>query len=211
MRDFERFIRVCAARSGQVLDKSAISRDVGVSAKAVGDWLSVLEASNQVQLLEPYLENIGQRMIKSPKLYFSDTGLLCFLLGLDATTLPHSPSVGALWEAFVLSELRKEQAQRGGSDTLWFYRDGAQREVDFLRAHGNALDLIEAKWSETPDPRDARVVEQIAALLAQKGRRPEVKRHLVCRTPHRSIVGQSTTVLSLQELLRDTTASSARP
>lgn len=118
LRDFERFLRACAARSAQLLDKAALARDVGVSSKAANDWLSVLEASNQVQLLEPYFENLGKRLIKSPKLYLSDTGLLCFLLGLDERSLPQSPYLGTVWESAVYAQLRKQRDRSGDRSTL---------------------------------------------------------------------------------------------
>ena len=81
LRDFERFLRACAVRAGQLLNKSGIARDIGISQTTVGQWLSALEAGNQVTLLEPFFANVGKRLVKSPKLYFNDTGLLCFLLG----------------------------------------------------------------------------------------------------------------------------------
>jgi len=201
LRDFERFIRACASRSGSLLDKSSLARDVGVSPKAIGDWLSVLEASGQIKLLEPYFENVGKRLIKSPKLYLADTGLLCFLLGLDERSLPGSPYVGAIWETFVYAELRKRMAVRSGTASLWFYRDSTQREVDFLTVEGNRIELLEAKWTENPEPRVASALEAVATTLVQRGTRPEVTSAVVCRSPHRSMRGHQTAVFSLQELL----------
>ncbi len=87
LRDFERFIRACAARSCQLLNLSELGRDVGIKVQTAKEWLSVLEASNQISLLEPYFENVGKRIVKSPKLYLNDPGLLCFLLGIDGQTL----------------------------------------------------------------------------------------------------------------------------
>ncbi|RMD83968.1 MAG: ATP-binding protein, partial [Candidatus Dadabacteria bacterium] len=130
LRDFERFIRACAARSGQLLNKSEIARDVGITPTTVNEWLSVLEASNQITLLEPYFGNISKRLVKSPKLYINDSGLLCFLLGLSPSSLTNSYYAGAVWESFILSELRKI-LQSFPHASLWFYRD-KQREVDFL-------------------------------------------------------------------------------
>jgi len=110
LRDFERFVRLCAAYNGQLLNKTDLARGVGVSSKTIDQWLSVLQASNQVALLEPHYANVGKRIVKSPKLYFNDTGLLCFLLGLDAGALARSTALGSVWEAFVYAELRKECA-----------------------------------------------------------------------------------------------------
>jgi uncharacterized protein len=206
LRDFERFVRACAARSGQLLDKAGLARDVGISSKAANDWLSVLEASNQIQLLEPYFENVGKRLVKSPKLYLSDTGLLCYLLGLDETSLPKSSYLGAVWETAVYAQLRKERELRGGRATLWFYRDAQQQEVDFLVADGNTRQLIEVKWTENPDARDARVLGRVTDILRQRS--SDVRSAILCRTPHPSVREDGTQVLSIRttaELFRSGT------
>lgn len=202
LRDFERFLRACAARSAQLLDKAALARDVGVSSKAANDWLSVLEASNQVQLLEPYFENLGKRLIKSPKLYLSDTGLLCFLLSLDERSLPQSPYLGTVWEAAVYAQLRKQRDRAGDRSTLWFYRDAQQREVDFVMALGNERHLMEAKWTENPSTRDSENLQSVSQILISRGKAPEVHASIVCRTPHSSVLSDGTRVVDLEQLSR---------
>lgn len=152
LRDFDRFMRVCATRTGQLLNKTSIAKDVGVSPKTINDWVSILQASNQITLLEPYFKNIGKRIVKSPKLYFTDTGLVTFLLGLNEDTLLSSPHLGAVWETFVLAELRKALFLRYPEATLWFYRDQL-KEVDFLIQFGSKLHLADAKWNEVPNKR----------------------------------------------------------
>ena len=107
LRDFERFVRVLAARSAAMLNKSDVARDTGVAVKTIGEWVSVLQASGQIVLLEPWHVSFGKRVVKTPKVYFRDSGLLCFLLGLDASTLLTSPALGAVWETFVFAEMRK--------------------------------------------------------------------------------------------------------
>lgn len=200
LRDFERFIRACAARSGQLLDKAGLARDVGVSAKAINDWLSVMEASNQIHLLEPYFENIGKRLIKSPKLYFSDTGMLCYLLGLDEESLPKSAHLGMVWETAVYAQIRKSLAARGGRASVWFYRDAQQHEVDFLVAEGNELQLVEAKWTENPDTRDMRTLGIVASILRERSVARDVTQAVVCRTPHESRSADGAHILSLKQL-----------
>jgi len=200
LRDFERFLRACAARSAQLLDKAALARDVGVSSKAANDWLSVLEASNQVQLLEPYFENLGKRLIKSPKLYLSDTGLLCFLLGLDERSLPQSPYLGTVWESAVYAQLRKQRDRAGDRSTLWFYRDAQQREVDFVMALGTERHLMEAKWTENPSTRDSENLQSVAQILIARGKAPQVHASIVCRTPHSSVLSDGTRVVDLARL-----------
>ncbi len=181
---------------------SAGARDVGVSSKAINDWLSVLEASNQVQLLEPYFENLGKRLIKSPKLYLSDTGLLCYLLGLKESSLLHSPYLGPVWETAVYAQLRKKQDRLGDRSTLWFYRDAQQREVDFLVSVGTERHLIEAKWTENPSTRDSQSLQAVAGTLRTAGKGPHVHGSIVCRTPHLSVLSDGTRVIDLQEMSR---------
>ncbi|MEY4548850.1 MAG: hypothetical protein RL685_5045 [Pseudomonadota bacterium] len=202
LRDFERFLRACAARSAQLLDKAALAREVGVSSKAANDWLSVLEASNQIQLLEPYFENLGKRLVKSPKLYLADTGLLCFLLGLDERSLAQSPYLGAVWESAVYAQLRKQRDRMSDRSTLWFYRDGQQREVDFVLAVGTERHLIEAKWTENPTARDSENLHWVGQILRARGKSPQVHASIVCRTPHLSVLADGTRVVDLAQLSR---------
>lgn len=166
LRDFDRFIRVCAVRTGQVLNKSEIAKEVGVSARTVNDWLSLLHAGNQIVLLEPYFENVGKRVVKSPKLYFTDTGLVSFLLGLDQGNLLDSPHLGHLWETFVCAELRKTLAIHRPEATLWYYRD-QQREADFVISCGGRLHLMDAKWKSLPTERDFAALRAIQRQFKQ--------------------------------------------
>ena len=110
LRDFERFVRACAARAGNLLNRSELARDVGISHSTTNEWLSALQAGHQVVLLEPWFANLGKRLVKSPKLYFADTGLLCFLLGMDDLAIEASPLTGRVWENLVFSELRSHLA-----------------------------------------------------------------------------------------------------
>jgi len=154
LRDFERFIRALAPRSGQILNKSDLARDVGVSVKAINDWISVLQASNQIVLLEPWYRNITRRLVKSPKVYFCDTGLLCFLLGITLENLTASPFKGQVWESLVFAELRKLNHVAANPVSFWFYRDQTTREVDFVWERGGGLSLAECKWKEKPGADD---------------------------------------------------------
>ena len=183
LRDFERFLRAAAARSGQLLNLADMARDVGIKPHTAREWLGVLEASNQCVLLEPYFENIGKRLVKSPKLYLTDSGLLCFLLGLDERTLERSPLIGAIWETFVFAELRKRlaAAEDGAAVSLWFYRDSQGREVDFLRAGGGRIDLLDAKWSAEPDERWYRLLGDVEGTLGRLRTHAPGRKLIVCR------------------------------
>jgi predicted AAA+ superfamily ATPase len=165
LRDFDRFLRLCALRSGQLLSMSSLAGDVGVSPNTVRSWLSVLEASNIVMLLEPYYRNLGKRLVKTPKLYFLDTGLVCFLVGLDGPdAVRKSGLLGALFETLVLGQIVRHYANRGEPRDLYFYRDHHGVEVDFVIPVGDKLRLIECKWSDSPDT-TTRGFKEIEALV----------------------------------------------
>ena len=183
LRDFERFLRVLAARSGAMLNKSDIARDVGVSIKAVGDWLSVLQASGQIVMLEPWFSNIGKRMVKTPKVYFRDSGLLCFLLNIDEESLAKSPSLGAVWETFLFAEMRKLNAVLAAPVNMWYYRDQRAREIDFVLERGGRLSFVECKWQEHPSRDDARHLLAVHADLLLAGSSWRPGDHYVIGTP----------------------------
>jgi hypothetical protein len=178
LRDFDRFMRAAAIRSGQLLNKSELAKEVGISAKTVSDWLGVLQASNQVTLLEPYFKNIGKRLVKSPKLYFNDVGLLCFLLGLTESSIGSNYLIGAIWETFVFGELRKYLNLSAPEATLWFYRDQS-KEIDFVIEKDGRQILADAKWKELPDKKDFQRLEELQPLLPAAGE----DLLLLCRAP----------------------------
>jgi uncharacterized protein len=154
LRDFERFVRACALRSANLLNKADLARDVGISPSTANHWLSMLEASGQVVLLEPWFSNRTKSIVKSPKLYFADTGLLCALLNIRSEeALRQSPALGAIWETFVFAQLRDRERHAGREGGLFFWRDRT-REVDFVIDSGGRLELFEAKWTELPDAGD---------------------------------------------------------
>lgn len=198
LRDFERFVRILAARSAQMLNKSEVARDVGVSTKAIGDWLSVLEASNQIVLLEPYFQNIAKRIIKSPKLYFADTGLLCFLLKVTEQTLATSPFLGAIWETFVFSELRKQNRIVSDPYNIFYYRDQRAREIDFFLEKGGVVNLVECKWAEKVGKKEAGPINQLSGEINDSSL-PLVNREnfIICNTPHSYPVDTTTTAIDL--------------
>ena len=177
LRDFDRFMRASAVRSGQLLNKTELSKEVGISNKTATEWLSVLEASNQVTLLEPYFTNVGKRLAKTPKLYFNDVGLLCFLLGLNQASVSDSYLIGAIWETFLFGELRKYLSATAPEASIWFYRDQS-REVDFIIEKDGRLTLADAKWKELPGPRDFRQPLAVQPLL-RTARLPAM---VLCRT-----------------------------
>ncbi|MBN1837905.1 MAG: ATP-binding protein, partial [Spirochaetales bacterium] len=145
LRDFERFVRVSALRSAQLLNRSHLAREVGISGLTASAWLSVLEATEQVALLEPWFSNRTKSLVESPKLSLTDSGLMAFLVRVRcARQLLSSPLAGALWETLVFGELRRLQVnQRGGWD-INFWRDRT-KEVDFVVHRGGRFRLADAK------------------------------------------------------------------
>lgn len=150
---FQRFVRMCAARTGQLLNLSALAVDCGISHNTAGSWLSVLEASFLVHRLEPYHANFGKRLVKTPKLYFLDTGLAAWLLGVqDAAQLSIHPQRGPLFETWVVAELLKARFARAVGSNLFFWRDRGGHEVDVLIEQGTSVLPVEVKSGQTVQP-----------------------------------------------------------
>jgi len=147
---FGRFVRLCAGRCGQLLNLSSLASDCGVSHSTARRWLSILESSFLVVLLRPHHRNFNKRMVKSPKLYFLDTGLLCYLLRIrSAQDLLVHANRGAIFEAWVISELIKSYHHLGLDSDIYFWRDSAGHEIDLMIDHGDQLVPIEIKSGQT--------------------------------------------------------------
>jgi predicted AAA+ superfamily ATPase len=147
---FQRFLKMCAARCGQLLNMSSLANDCGVTHKTIGAWLSVLQAGYVIFLLQPHHQNFGKRLVKTPKLYFHDTGLVAYLLGIqDAAHLSIHSARGALFENLVISELMKHRFNQGLASNLYFWRNNTGEEVDVLIEHGEQLMPVEIKSSQT--------------------------------------------------------------
>lgn len=150
---FERFLKLCAGRTGQVLNLQSLGNDAGVSHTTVRAWLTLLEASYIVFLLQPWHTNISKRLIKSPKLYFHDVGLAAFLLGLEnEMQVSRDPLRGNLFENMVVMEALKNRYNRGKRSNLFFYRESNGNEVDLLAESGRNLRAVEIKSGATINP-----------------------------------------------------------
>ncbi|MBM3859122.1 MAG: ATP-binding protein [Verrucomicrobia bacterium] len=150
LSSFQRFLRLCAGRTGQLLNLSALANDCGITHNTAKAWISVLEASYLVHLLPPHHRNFNKRLIKTPKLYFFDTGLAAWLLGIkDAATLRVHAHRGALFETWVIGELLKFRYNRALPSNLFFWRDRTGNEVDVLIENASALLPLEIKSGET--------------------------------------------------------------
>lgn len=149
LRDFERFLRACALRTSQLVNRAELARDVGVSPTTAGQWLSSLERSGIITLLEPWFSNATKSLVKTPKLHFNDSGLCAFLMGLQTLEDLHSsPLAGALWETAVFTEIRKYLARKGNWQ-LAYWRDRT-KEADYLFHRAGHIRIADAKWTENP-------------------------------------------------------------
>jgi predicted AAA+ superfamily ATPase len=199
LRDFERFLRACALRSANLLNKADLARDVGIAPSTANQWLSILEASGQVVLLEPWFSNRTKSIVKSPKLYLADTGLLCALLNIRSEdSLIQSPWAGAVWETFVFSQLRHRERRAGRAGSLFFWRDRT-REVDFVADVGGRLELFEAKWTELPSEVDA---VNLAFVRDVVGKSRISASAIVCRAPNNYPISNGFRVVPVTELDR---------
>ncbi|MCB9492776.1 MAG: ATP-binding protein [Epsilonproteobacteria bacterium] len=150
---FQTFVRLCAARAGQVLNLTSLGNDCGISDTTAKKWLSVLQASYVIFLLQPFHKNFGKRLIKSPKLYFYDPGLMCYLLGIKQQELALHSQRGALFESLVITEILKHFYNRGKTPQVYFWRDKTGHEIDCIVQEGQKLTLVEIKSSRTINQR----------------------------------------------------------
>jgi predicted AAA+ superfamily ATPase len=162
---FEKFIKLLAGRVGQLMDHTSLAGDVGVSNNTIKHWLSILEASFVVYKLPPYFDNFGKRVIRSPKYYFTDTGLLSFLLGIEnAAQVARAPLLGHLFENMVVMDFAKNLYNQGKLANLYFYRDSNGLEVDLLFQQGRNLIPMEIKSSSTYKPELLKGLKRICGL-----------------------------------------------
>jgi predicted AAA+ superfamily ATPase len=164
-------VRLCAGRIGNIFVASHLAAEVGVSATTIQHWASLLEASFIIFFLQPYYENLGKRVIKAPKLYFYDTGIAAYLLGIENRgQVERDPLRGALFENLVITELIKERYDKGLDHNLYFYRDNHQNEVDVIYKYGNELIPVEIKSAETYDRGFFRGLEYFAKISPKKAK-----------------------------------------
>jgi predicted AAA+ superfamily ATPase len=165
---FDRFMRLCAAQTGQIFESAKLASNLGVDNKTVTQWLSVLEACYVVRLLRPHHRNFGKRLTKRPKLYFVDSGLACRLLHIaDVNQLHGHPQWGSLVETWCVGEVIKARLNRALSPDCWFWRSSDGYEVDLVFESGRYLQPIEIKSTATPYPRHAATLHKLRELAAR--------------------------------------------
>ncbi len=162
MMQFHTFIRLCAGRIGSLFKASELANEIGVSSHTITAWMSVLQASYIVTLLPPYYENTRKRLTKAPKLYFTDTGVACHLLGIEsAQQLARDKMRGALFENFIVMEALKRRYNLGKESNLYFYRDSHQNEIDLILKNSSGLYGIEIKSAMTFHPDFEKTLKQM--------------------------------------------------
>lgn len=163
---FTKFLKQCAARIGSLFNASELGAEVGVSSKTISHWLSVLQASYLITLLPPYYENIPKRLVKSPKLYFNDLGLACYLLDIETPQqLDRDKMRGAIFENMIVMEAIKHRYNMGLKGEVFFYRDSNQNEVDLLIKQEGELTAIEVKSSMTYSSSFEKTLTQIEGWI----------------------------------------------
>ncbi len=169
LTNFRRFLAIIAGRIGQILNMSSIANDIGVDSKTINNWISILEASYIIFRLPPYYKNYGKRIIKSPKLYFYDTGLATYLLGIDSIReLSTHYMRGNLFENFVISEILKFKSNHLSSSQLYFWRDKSGREIDLLIVNGQEEIIMEIKAGQTFKSEFSKSIEFYSKLTHNK-------------------------------------------
>ena len=169
LREFGQCVRLLAGRTGQLLNQTSLGNEVGVSSNTITQWLSILEASFLVFSLAPWSVNIGKRLVKSPKVYFYDVGLACWLLGIKTVEqLQHHPLRGALFENLVVLEVLKSLRNQGLRDPLYFFRDSNGLEIDLLLDHADGLQLVEIKASQTVSAPLFKNLRTVSTLLGDR-------------------------------------------
>ena len=183
---FRRFLALVASRHGQVLNKTDLAAPLGVSVPTVTQWLGILETTAQILVVPPFYENLGKRLIKSPRVYVADSGLACHLLGIDsAAELAKSPFAGSLFEGFIASEIVKAQVNDGRRRELYHFRDEQGLEVDFVvPGRSGSVALVECKATRTVTPAMAAPMQHLRqAFTKRRGPRTRVDMFVVHETP----------------------------
>jgi len=199
---FQTFLRLCAGRTGQILNLSSLANDCGITQPTARSWLSVLEASYIVHRLPPFFANLGKRLIKAPKLFFHDVGLATSLLGIASPhQLASHPLRGALFETWVVSEIAKAHLHRGLRPRLSYYRERSGLEVDLLIERGAELVACEVKAAQTPPSQAFSTFDRLAAALGGKTA-PTIARRIVVYAGPESQERSAGTLLSWSDLDR---------
>lgn len=163
-------MRSLAARTAQLINYTEIANDVGVTVHTIQSWLSILQASGLVYIMQPYSNNVGKRFVKTPKVYFMDTGLSCYLTGWKTPqTLEAGAMSGEMLETYVVSEILKSYWHNGKQPNIYYYRDKDKREIDVLLEQDGIFCPVEIKKKSNPDSKDVRTFKVLDTLKLKRG------------------------------------------
>ena len=177
---FQTFLRLCAGRTGGLLNLTSLGSDCGITQQTAKAWIGVLEASYLLRRVQPWFASLGKRLVKTPKVHLLDSGLACWLLGLRAAEQVDShPLRGQLFESWVVSEVLKARANAGIADPVWFYRDQSGGEVDLVLDAGTRRILVEAKSGGRVAPDSVASMRAIASAMAAQD-----SKHMECQELH---------------------------
>lgn len=202
LREFNLFLRGCALRISNLLSYTDLARDIGISVNTAKKWLSLLTTLNAVYLVEPYYSNRGKRIIKSPKIYFTDTGLASFLCGFEhAQQLQNSTMAGYFFENFIANEILKYYSFYGKRQNLYFWQDMYGKEVDFIIEHASGkIIAIECKLTEYPTIKDCK---NILALTNYYGTHTIAKSYIVCNTQTHYYIDKGIMAINIKDLIQE--------
>ena len=198
---FRRFLSLLASRHGQFLNKTDLAAPLGVSVPTITEWLYILEITGQIILVQPYFENFGKRLVKSPKIYWGDSGMACHLLGIRTQAeLERSPFLGAIFEGFVAAEILKSQINRGQRKELYCFRDQQGLEVDFLIPRPNAqFWLVEAKANRTVQSTMANPILALKKAAVDRASRSIIVHRKARNHPNITTVAPGVEALTLEQ------------
>ncbi len=187
---FRRFLALLATRHGQILNKTDLAAPLGMSVPGIAGWLGILEVTAQILIVPPYFDNLGKRLVKSPKVFIADSGLACYLLGIETEAeLEKSPFLGSLFEGFIAAEIVKAQLNAGRRRELYYFRDQQGLEVDFVVPMSNArVRLIEAKATRSPMPSMAEPMLRLATAWGKSGNAKASVESILVHRPARTQV-----------------------
>lgn len=199
---FRRFLALLASRHGQILNKTDLAAPLGVSVPTIAQWLSVLETTAQVLIVPPFYENVGKRLVKSPKIYIADSGLACHLLGIEsAGELARSPYLGPLFEGFIASEIVKAQINIGRRPEIYHFRDQQGLEVDFVvPGRAGSMTLVECKAGCTATPAMAVPMQKLAEAIKKRLPRQIALDLVLVHQPARTSAPTHTVALGVRAL-----------
>ena len=200
LRDFQQFLRLLASRCSQILNYSHFARELGISVNTIKRWISLLEASNIIYLLMPYYKNFGKRITKSPKVYFFDIGLVCYLTGISTEEhVFNGPFSGALFENFIIQEMVKHFCHKGEQPQLYYMRLNEKTEIDVVLEKDMQLYPFEIKLSETPNLGMANNFEKSFELI--KTTQDKVQGQIICLSKDKIPLTQNVGVVDIGSLL----------